>query len=168
MSTVGRRNRSRRFVSGERCECVRDITAGSELCAWRSLGELQMMNGLEGIAERTCEAFVVCAMEDRRKGSIQSDGLWSPKTEGICVGAKVVDVEYVSEPRLGELLSQDGVERLALGYGCGAAVFVCGGVFPAIEFFNVGGSQELVVWVSDVCVYGGRLCELAECVVNGP
>ena len=42
---------------------MRDITAGSGSCVWRSLGELQVMNGLEGIAERTCEAFVVCAME---------------------------------------------------------------------------------------------------------
>ena len=33
------------------------------------------MNGLDGIAERTWEAFVVCAMEDRRKGSMQSVGL---------------------------------------------------------------------------------------------
>ena len=77
-------------------------------------------------------------------------------------------VEDVSEPWLGELLPQDGVRRLALGYGRRAAVFVCGGVFPAIEFFNVGGGQELVVWVIVVCVYRGWLCELAECVVNGP
>ena len=33
------------------------------------------MNGLDGIAERTWEAFVVCAMEDRKKGSMQSVGL---------------------------------------------------------------------------------------------
>ena len=72
------------------------------------------------------------------------------------------------KPWLGELLSEDGVGRLTLGKGCGAAVFVCGGVFPAIEFFNVGGHKELVVGISGVCVYGGWLCELAECVVNGP
>ena len=33
MSTVGSCNVSRRSASGERCECVRDITAGSRLCA---------------------------------------------------------------------------------------------------------------------------------------
>ena len=30
---------------------------------------------MEGMAERTREAFVVCAMEDRKKGSMQSVGL---------------------------------------------------------------------------------------------
>ena len=75
MSTVGSCNLSRRSASGERCEWVRDITAGSGSCAWRCLGELQVMNGLEGIADRACEAFVICAMEDKRKGSMQSVGL---------------------------------------------------------------------------------------------
>ena len=64
---------------------MRDITAGSGSCAWRSLGELQVMNGLEGIADRACEAFVICAMEDKRKGSMQSVGLWSSRTEGHIV-----------------------------------------------------------------------------------
>ena len=43
------------------------------------------MNGLDGIAERTWEAFVVCAMEDKRNGLMQSDGLWSLKIEGHAV-----------------------------------------------------------------------------------
>jgi hypothetical protein len=76
-------------------------------------------------------------------------------------------VEYVPEPWWGELLSEDGIGRLALGKGSGAAVFICGGVFPAIELLNVGGHKELVVGIYDVCMYGGRLCELAKCVVHG-
>ena len=56
-----------------------------------------------------------------------------------------MDVEYVAKPWLGELLSEDGVQRFTLGEGSGAAVFVCGGVFPAIEFLNVDGLEELVV-----------------------
>jgi hypothetical protein len=46
-------------------------------------------------------------------------------------------------------------------------VFVCGGVFPAIEFLSVDGHKELVVGICGVYVYGGWLCELAKCVVNG-
>ena len=65
-----------------------------------------------------------------------------------------MDVKYVPKPWLRELLSQDGVGRLTLGYDCGTAVFVCGGVFPTIEFFNVSGSKELVVWIGGVCVWG--------------
>ena len=44
-----------------------------------------MMNGLDGVAERTWDAFVVCVMEDKRKGSMQSVGMWSLKTEGHAV-----------------------------------------------------------------------------------
>ena len=78
-----------------------------------------------------------------------------------------MDVEYVAKPWLGELLSEDGVQWLTLGEGSGAAVFVCGDVFPAIEFLNVDVLEELVVGVCVVCMYGGWLCELAECVANG-
>ena len=76
-------------------------------------------------------------------------------------------VEYVAKPWLGELLSEDGVGRLTLGEGSGASVFVCGGVFPGIDFLNVDVLEELVVGVCVVCMYGGWLCELAECVVDG-
>jgi hypothetical protein len=78
-----------------------------------------------------------------------------------------VDVEYVSKPWLGELLSEDGVQRLTLGEGSGAAVFVCGGIFLAIEFLNIDGLEELVVGVCVVCMYGLWFCKLTEYVVNG-
>ena len=75
---------------------VRDTTAGSGLCAWRSLGVLQAMNGLDGMAESTWDAFVVCAIDDRRKGSMQSVGTWSLKTEPGCP-RRVVSVKDMSE-----------------------------------------------------------------------
>ena len=46
---------------------------------------LQAMNGLDGMAESTWDAFVVCAIDDKRKGSMQSVGTWSLKTEDQAV-----------------------------------------------------------------------------------
>ena len=43
------------------------------------------MKGLDGIAERTWEASVTCEMEDKRRWSMQSVGMWSLKTEGHAV-----------------------------------------------------------------------------------
>jgi hypothetical protein len=43
------------------------------------------MKELDGIAESTWEAFVACAMENKRRGSMQSVGMWSLKTEGHTV-----------------------------------------------------------------------------------
>ena len=55
----------------------------------------------------------------------------------VCCGCGIC-----AEAMVGRTVVQDGVGRLTLGKGCGAAVFVCGGVFPAIEFLNVGGARS--------------------------
>ena len=75
----------RRTTSGGMAVWVKETTAGSGLCAWRSLGVLQAMNGLDGMADSTWDALVVCAIDDRRKGSMQSVGTWSLKTEDQAV-----------------------------------------------------------------------------------
>ena len=36
---------------------------------------LQAMKGLDGMAESTWDAFVVCAIDDRRKGSMQGQAV---------------------------------------------------------------------------------------------
>jgi hypothetical protein len=85
MSIVGNCVFKRRTTSGGVWVWVRDTTAGSGSWARRSWGGPQAMTGLDGMAERTWDAFVVCAIDDRRKGSMQSVGTWSLKTEDQAV-----------------------------------------------------------------------------------